>query len=139
VSHCGAGCALGDVIAEFAVSGLGASVAGLSLGAEYVGDYLAAVALGIVFQFFAIAPMRVLPLGKGLAQAAKGDVASLTAFEVGLLAGWRSRIRPVPHPAPPASGQPGLLVPDAGRDDRRVLTARPVNTRLIRAGIKEAM
>lgn len=31
VSHCGAGCTLGDIIAEFAVFGLGASVAGLSL------------------------------------------------------------------------------------------------------------
>lgn len=41
VSHCGAGCTLGDIIAEFAVFGLGASVAGLTLGAEYIGDYIA--------------------------------------------------------------------------------------------------
>jgi hypothetical protein len=34
VSHLRAGCALGDVIAEFAVDGLGTSVAGLMLGAE---------------------------------------------------------------------------------------------------------
>lgn len=71
VSHCGAGCTLGDIIAEFAVFGLGATVAGLTLGAEYVGDYVAVIALGIVFQYFAIAPMRGLGLRKGLIEAAK--------------------------------------------------------------------
>jgi hypothetical protein len=70
VSHCGAGCTLGDIIAEFAVFGLGASVAGLTLGAEYVGDYVAAIILGIAFQYFAIAPMRGLSLRKGLIEAA---------------------------------------------------------------------
>ena len=63
VSHCGAGCTLGDIIAEFAAFGLGANVAGLALGAEYSGDYVAAIALGIVFQYFAIAPMRGLSCG----------------------------------------------------------------------------
>ena len=66
MSHCGAGCTLGDIIAELAAFGLGASVAGFTLGAEYIGDYLAAIALGIVFQYFAIAPMRGLSLRKGL-------------------------------------------------------------------------
>jgi hypothetical protein len=40
VSHCGSGCTLGDVIAEFAVFGLGLTIAGLALGAEYVGDFV---------------------------------------------------------------------------------------------------
>ncbi|HUN37264.1 MAG TPA: DUF4396 domain-containing protein [Trebonia sp.] len=82
VSHCGAGCTLGDIIAEFGVFGLGATVAGQALTAEYVGDYLAAISLGIVFQYFAIAPMRGLPPGKGLAEAGKADIATPTAFEV---------------------------------------------------------
>jgi Domain of unknown function (DUF4396) len=99
VSHCAAGCTLGDIIAEFAVFGLGANVAGLALGAEYIGDYVAAIALGIVFQYFAIAPMRGLPLRKGLIEAAKADVASLTAFEVGLF-GWMALMTFVFFPAP---------------------------------------
>ncbi len=49
VSHCGAGCTLGDIVAEFAVFGLAATLAGEALFAEYLGDYLAAVSLGIVF------------------------------------------------------------------------------------------
>jgi hypothetical protein len=139
VSHCGVGCTLGDIIAEFAVFGLGASIAGLTLGAEYIGDYVAAVALGIVFQYFAVAPMRGLSLRKGLAEAAKADVASLTAFEVGLF-GWMALMTFVFFPAPhltPASPvywfmmQIGMI---AG-----FFTAWPVNAWLIRAGIKEAM
>jgi hypothetical protein len=140
VSHCGAGCTLGDIIAEFAVFWLGATVAGLTLGAEYIGDYIAAIALGIVFQYFAIAPMRGLGLRKGLIEAAKADVASLTAFEIGLF-GWMALMTfvffPAPHHLHPDSPvywflmQIGMI---AG-----FFTAWPVNTWLIRAGIKEAM
>ena len=140
VAHCGAGCTLGDIIAEFAVFGLGATVAGLTLGAEYAGDYLAALGLGIVFQYFAIAPMRGLSPRKGLIEAAKADVASLTAFEVGLF-GWMALMTfvffPAPHHLHPDSPvywflmQVGMI---AG-----FFTAWPVNIWLIRAGIKEAM
>ena len=60
VSHCGAGCTLGDIIAEFVVFGLGVTIAGEAVFAEYLGDYLLAIALGLAFQYFAIAPMRGL-------------------------------------------------------------------------------
>lgn len=49
VSHCGAGCTLGDVVAEGAMFFLGATIAGVTVYAEMVGDYLAAVTLGIIF------------------------------------------------------------------------------------------
>ena len=139
VSHCGAGCTLGDIIAEFAVFALGATAAGLTLGAEYIGDYLAALVLGIIFQYFAIAPMRGLSLRKGLTEAAKADVASLTAFEIGLF-GWMALMFfvffPSPHLRPDSPVywflmQIGMI---AG-----FFTAWPVNAWLIRAGIKEAM
>jgi hypothetical protein len=140
VSHCGAGCTLGDIIAEFAVFGLGLSLAGTTLAAEYVGDYVLALALGIAFQYFAIAPMRGLGVREGLAAAAKADVLSLTAFEVGLF-GWMALtffvFFPAPHHLHPNSPvywflmQLGMI---AG-----FFTAWPVNTWLIRSGIKEAM
>jgi uncharacterized protein DUF4396 len=140
VSHCGAGCTLGDIIAEFAVFGLGATVAGLTLGAEYIGDYIAAIALGIAFQYFAVAPMRGLSLCKGLIEAVKADVASLTAFEICLF-GWMSLmffvLFPAPHHLTPVGPvywflmQIGMI---AG-----FFTAWPVNTWLIRVGVKEAM
>jgi hypothetical protein len=123
-----------------AIFGLGATAAGLTLGAEYIGDYLAAIALGIVFQYFAIASMRGLSVRKGLIEAAKADVASPTAFEIGL-SGWMALMSfvffPAPrhlHPGGPVYWflmQIGMI---AG-----CLTAWPVNAWLIRAGIKEAM
>ena len=58
VSHCGAGCTLGDLIAEWCVFGIGATIAGRALLPDYIGDYLAALTLGIFFQYFAVAPMR---------------------------------------------------------------------------------
>ena len=140
VSHCGAGCTLGDVIAEFAVFGLGASIAGVTVYAEMAGDYVAAIALGVVFQYFAIAPMRGLGLRQGLVQAAKADVLSLTAFEVGLF-GWMALTAfvffPAPHHLHPDSPvywllmQAGMCVGFA--------TAWPANVWLIRRGVKEAM
>ncbi len=139
VSHCGAGCTLGDVIAEFAVFGIGATVAGLALVPEYIGDYLAAVSIGIVFQYFAIAPMRGLNLKDGMWEAAKADILSLTSFEIGLF-GWMALVVfvlfPNPHLRPDSPVywflmQIGMMIGFA--------TAYPTNVWLIRRGVKEAM
>jgi hypothetical protein len=140
VSHCGAGCTLGDILAEFVVFGFGLEIASQRLLADYTGDYLAAVTLGLVFQFFAIAPMRGLGVRAGIVAAAKADIASLTAFEVGLF-GWMALMAyvffPAPHHLLPSSPvywfgmQVGMII--------GFITAYPVNAWLIRAGIKEAM
>ena len=139
VLHCGAGCTLGDIIAETAIFLLGITIAGTALWAEYIGDYLLALALGIVFQYFAIAPMRGLSPGKGLLQAAKADVLSLTAFEVGLF-GWMALMAfvffPGPHLYPDHAAYWFLMQIGMAAG---VLTAYPVNAWLIRRGIKEAM
>ncbi len=139
VSHCGAGCTLGDIIAEFTVFALGLTVVGRSLYAEFIGDFALALLLGIVFQYFAIAPMRGLGLRKGLIQAARADVLSLTAFEVGLFV-WMALMYFVFFPAPhldPLSPvywflmQIGMVF--------GFVTAWPMNVWLIRRGVKEAM
>jgi hypothetical protein len=140
VSHCGAGCTLGDIVAEFAVFGLAATIAGEAVSAEMTGDYVAALILGIAFQYFAIAPMRGLGLRKGLVAAAKADVLSLTSFEVGLFA-WMALMAFVFFPAPdhlrPSSPaywflmQVGMVI--------GFCTAWPTNVWLVRRGIKEAM
>lgn len=140
VSHCGAGCTLGDIIAEFAVFGLGVTIGGLALPAEYVGDYILALALGIGFQYFAIAPMRGLGVRKGLIEAAKADVLSLTAFEVGLF-GWMALMFFVFFPAPDhlrPDGPVYWFLMQIGMI-AGFFTAWPVNVWLIRRGIKEAM
>jgi Domain of unknown function (DUF4396) len=139
VSHCGAGCTLGDIIAAFVVFALGVTIAGTGLFAEYVGDYLLALAFGLAFQYFAIAPTRGLSLRKGIVAAAKADILSLTAFEVGLF-GWMALMAfvffPDSHltPASPVYWflmQIGMAL--------GFLTAWPANVWLIRRGIKEPM
>ena len=139
VSHCGAGCTLGDILAETAIFVIGIELLGRALWPEMIGDYTAALALGILFQYFAIAPMRGLGLRKGLVAAAKADVLSLTAFEVGLF-GWMAVMVFVLFPSSPLRPnspvywflmQVGMIIGFA--------TAWPANVWLIRRGIKEAM
>jgi len=140
VSHCGAGCALGDVISEFLIFALALTIAGRTLWAEYTGDYVLALTFGILFQYFAIAPMRGLGLADGLAAAAKADVISLTAFEVGLF-GWMAVMTfvlfPAPHLLMPNSAafwllmQVGMMI--------GFCTSWPANVWLVRRGIKVPM
>ena len=140
VSHCGAGCTLGDIVAEWSIFGIGITLAGEAVYAEFIGDYLLAIALGLAFQYYAIAPMRGLGLRDGLVAAAKADLLSLTAFEVGLF-GWMALqafvFFPAPHHVHPDMAvfwmnmQVGMIVGFA--------TAYPVNAWLIDKGIKEAM
>lgn len=139
VSHCGAGCTLGDIVGEWLVFALGWEIAGLALPAEYIADFALAFALGIAFQYFSIAPMRGLGLRAGLVAALKADTLSLAAFELGLF-GWMALMAlvffPGPHLHPDHAAywflmQVGMVL--------GFVTAYPVNVWLIRRGLKEAM
>jgi Domain of unknown function (DUF4396) len=138
VSHCGAGCVLGDVIAEFAIFFTGFTIAGSMLAAEYLGDYILAYAFGIAFQFFSIAPMRHLSFAPGIRAAIKADTLSLTAFEIGLF-GWMALsyfilFRPHLMPHEPTFWfmmQVGMIL--------GFMTSYPANWLLIRSGVKEVM
>ncbi|GAN79853.1 MULTISPECIES: DUF4396 domain-containing protein [Acidocellaceae] len=137
-THCGAGCTLGDIIAEFLVFFTGAAFVGSTFGTELVLDYVFAFTLGVAFQYFSIAPMRGLGLKDGIIAAVKADFLSLTAFEVGLF-GWMALMRfvffgPHLHPDSPVYWfmmQIGMIIGFA--------TTYPMNWFLVRAGIKEAM
>jgi hypothetical protein len=140
VSHCGAGCSLGDVISEFAIFWLALTIAGTTLLAEYAGDYILALTLGILFQYFAIAPMRGLGLRDGLKAATKADFISLTAFEIGLF-GWMAIMAlvlfPAPHYLTPSSAafwflmQIGMII--------GYFASWPANVWLVKRGIKILM
>ena len=134
----GSGCTLGDIIGALARVPLGWTVR--PRPAPGVHRRLrAAFALGIAFQYFAIAPMRGLGLRDGIIAALKADTLSLTAFEVGLF-GWMAFMQFVlftePHLTPDHAAywflmQIGMIIGFA--------TAYPANVWLIRRGIKEAM
>jgi hypothetical protein len=86
-SHCGAGCMIADVVTEFTLFGLGATILGSVLWSEFVWDFVAAWLLGIVFQYFTIKPMRNLSVTEGIVAAIKADTLSILAFQVGMY-GW---------------------------------------------------
>lgn len=139
VSHCGAGCTLGDIAAAWLVFALGLSVAGLALPWEYAFSYVFAFGLGIAFQYFSIKPMRELTRREGLIAALKADTLSLTAFEIGLF-GWMAVMQLVlftdPHLKPDHASYWFLMQIGMALG---FLTSYPVNVWLTRRGVKEAM
>ncbi len=139
VSHCGAGCVLADVAAEFAVFGLGLRLFGSALWSSYFWDFLLAWSLGIVFQYFTIKPMRNLSLLQGIWAAMKADTLSIIAFQVGMYA-WMALVffKLFPHPHLEANNPAYWLMMQIGMICG-FLTAYPMNSVLVRVGLKEAM
>lgn len=137
VTHCGSGCTLGDIWSEFMLFFTGFAFAGTLFKSELVMDYILAYLLGIVFQYFTIAPMRGISGVKGIWAAMKADTLSLTAFEMGLF-GWMA----IYH---------FILFRDVKEDMATYwfmmqigmclgfLTSYPMNWWLIKRGLKEAM
>jgi hypothetical protein len=138
-THCGAGCVIGDIIAEYSLFALGWTLFGESLFAEYAGDLILAWLFGIAFQYFAIAPMRKLSLGQGLIAAIKADTLSILTFEIGLFA-WMAFTFFVlfPHPHLQPTGAVYWFMMQIGMVIGFV-TSYPMNHWLIKAGWKEAM
>ncbi len=148
--HCGSGCTLGDIFAEwlaFLVPAVAVafgyhSLFGDKMFAVWVLDYLFAYAFGIVFQYFSIAPMRGLGLADGLWAAVKADTLSLTAWQIGMY-GFMALAN--------LWALPALFGLRPGVDSAEYwfvmqlamicgfVTAYPVNWWLIRAGVKERM
>jgi hypothetical protein len=137
-THCGAGCTLGDFAGEWIVFGTGLTIAGSVLWADMAIDFAFAYVFGLIFQYYAIAPMRHLHGWKGIKAAAKADTLSLLSFEVGMFAWMAFSSQVLFHPR---------LEPDQGVYWLSMqiamlfgfATAWPVNMWLIRAGWKEAM
>ena len=136
-THCGAGCTLGDIIAEFAIFAAGVTLFGSMLLASFCADFLLAYLLGVIFQYFSIAPMRNLHGWPGIRAALKADTISLVAFEIGLFAfmAWmHSSFRPHLQPTEASYWflmQVGMVI--------GFFTSFPANWWLIRQGWKEAM
>lgn len=139
-SHCGAGCMLADVLTEFSIAAAGLVILGSVLWTEYIFDFMAAWALGIIFQYFAIRPMRQdLSRGAAIAAAIKADTLSILAFQVGMYA-WMALVYFVffPHPHLTAFDVRYWLMMQVGM----VLgfaTSFPMNRLLLAIGWKETM
>lgn len=137
VTHCGAGCTLGDIIGEISVYAAGWTIGGSMFFASLVVDFCLAFLLGILFQYYTIAPMRGLGVRDGIIAALKADALSLVAFEVGLF-GWMALFQFVLFPDVAMLStlywfmmQIGMIV--------GFWTAYPMNVVLLRTGLKEPM
>lgn len=149
-NHCGAGCALGDLIAEWLAFLLPAIGVLFGWGwlfqdkmfAVWILDFILAFGLGIIFQYFAIAPMRGLGLRQGLIEALKADAASITSWQIGMY-GAMALIQLLLFPAL-FGGRAPVNSPEFWFAMQWAMllgfaTAYPVNWLLIRVGIKERM
>ena len=149
-SHCGSGCALGDICAEALLAfapglavlfGFG-SVFPHRIFANWVLDFLFAYAFGVFFQYYTIAPMRHLGVWPGIWAAIKADSLSLIAWQVGMYAfmavahfwifqqGFHVRL---------GAGMPEFWFMMQIAMICGFATSFPVNLILLRTGLKDAM
>ncbi len=139
-SHCGAGCALGDIGGEWLVWATAWTIGPTAeLGPEYILDLPLAWIFGILFQYFAIAPVRG-QLGElaPLWDAIKSDTLSVVSFEVGLF-GWMAVAHYVIWQPPlPIDSSSHWFMMQIGMT-LGFLTSWPVNRWLLRKGVKEPM
>lgn len=149
-SHCGAGCTLGDLIAEWAAFVF--PVVAVWFGwhtlfaektfAVWIPDFVVAFLLGILFQYFTIKPMRDLSPWQGMIAALKADIASITAWQVGMYGlmaiiqflWFKPAFGGIAEVASPEFWFAMQLAMLAG-----FATSYPVNWWLIRKGLKEKM
>lgn len=76
--HCGGGCTIADIIAESVLLAFPLVLFGKKLYGAWAVDYLLALCIGILFQYYAIKPMKDLSLKEGIKAALKADTLSLT-------------------------------------------------------------
>lgn len=136
--HCGSGCTVGDIIAESLLLLYPIALFGSTLYGAWAIDFIFAFFIGIIFQYYAIKPMKQLSAGKALKAALQADALSLTAWQVGMYGGMAIAFFVIfKHRLPPTTilfwfvMQLAMLL--------GFITAYPVNWWLIRKGIKEAM
>ena len=149
-SHCGAGCTLGDILAEWLVFAFPAiavwfgyrSVFSEEIVAIWIPDFILAFLIGVGFQYFTIKPMRDLSVGQGIWQALKADTASITSWQVGMY-GVMAIIQFLVF-RPVFGGTAEVNTPEFWFAMQAAMlagfcTAYPVNWWLIRSGVKEKM
>jgi len=138
-SHCGAGCAIADIVCDFATGAAGIKLFGSSLWAEYAIDLIAAWLLGIVFQYFSIRPMKDLGPGQAMVAAIKADTLSILAYQIGMYA-WMALAYFVlfPHPHLTAFDPRSWLMMQVAMICG-FMTSLPMNWWLLRIGLKEKM
>ncbi|MBS1595588.1 MAG: DUF4396 domain-containing protein [Bacteroidetes bacterium] len=136
--HCGSGCTLGDMLAEVFLLVIPVEIWHSALAGAWTVDFLFAFLIGILFQYFAIKPMRKISANEALLAALKADTLSLIAWQVGMYGAMAICFFVIIGHRLPASDplfwfamQIAMII--------GFLTAYPMNWLLIKKGIKEQM
>lgn len=82
--HYGSGCTLADMIAETALLFIPFTLFGKTIYGSWAIDYVLALIIGIIFQYYAIVPMNDLLFKEGIKKAFKADFFSLTSWQIGM-------------------------------------------------------
>ncbi|MBM7554370.1 DUF4396 domain-containing protein [Thalassobacillus pellis] len=137
-SHCSSGCTLGDAAGVPLVALAGLTIAGSTLFAHYVVQFVLAYIFGILFQFYAIHPMNEKGPRASIKDSIKADTLSLVAFEVGMFA-WMALVHYVLFPVPPKPTEATYWFMMQIAMILGFLTSYPANWWLVKKGIKEEM
>jgi len=136
--HCGAGCTLGDIVAESYLYAVPFTLFGMKLYGDWVVDYILAFSFGIAFQYFTIVPMKNLSPREGLVAALKADALSLTAWQIGMY-GWMAIAVFLIFGHELEQNEPVFWLMMQIAMLAGFATSYPVNWWLLKVGIKEKM
>lgn len=137
-THCGSGCTLGDLVAEWFVVLVPFTLFGMRIFGTWTLDFVLAFLFGIAFQYFTIQPMRHLPVADGIKAALKADTASLTAWQLGMY-GWMAFATFVVFGHELEKTSPVFWFMMQIAMGAGFLTSWPVNALLVSVGWKEKM
>jgi uncharacterized protein DUF4396 len=137
-THCGSGCTLGDICAEWLIFFIPLTLFGKTIFAAWVLDYILAFLFGIAFQFFTIKPMRNLPTGQALGAAVKADTLSLTSWQIGMY-GWMAVAVFLIFGHELEKTDPTFWFMMQIAMIAGFITSYPINWWLLRKGVKEVM
>lgn len=138
VLHCGSGCTLGDIIAETVLIFAPLVIFGKKIFGAWTVDYGLALAIGIIFQYYSIKPMRGLSPKEGLKAAFKADFLSLTFWQIGMY-GWMAIATFVIFDHELKATKPLFWFMMQLAMLLGFVTAYPINWWLIKSGVKEKM
>jgi hypothetical protein len=145
-THCGSGCALGDVLSEIIIYFFPIVLTWLGyprlwnqpIFSAWILDFVLAFLFGIAFQYLTIVPMKHLSAGRGLIAALKADSLSLTAWQIGMY-GWMAAATFLLFKQNIASNSAVFWFMMQRAMLAGFVTSFPVNIWLVRRGIKEPM
>ena len=137
-THCGSGCTLGDLIAEWGLVLFPITLFGYGIFAGWIVDYVLAFVIGIAFQYYTIKPMKNISTGEAIKEAVKADTLSLTAWQVGMY-GWMAiaTFAIFGHELPKTGPVFWFMMQIAMVAG--FMTAYPMNWLLLKMGVKKAM